>query len=88
MHSKINQKRWETKIDEYLDAVLEAVELPACIADLDPSLADVDRDALSHLRILSKKISKKIENAEEGRAGVCEDAFQKWPCFVLLRSYL
>ena len=32
-----------------LDAVLEAVELPAGVADLDPGLADVDADDLSHL---------------------------------------
>lgn len=30
-----------------LDAVLQAVELPACIADLSSGLADVDRDTLS-----------------------------------------
>jgi hypothetical protein len=29
--------------------VLEAVELPAGVADLDPGLADVDADDLSHL---------------------------------------
>jgi hypothetical protein len=32
-----------------LDAVLEAVELPAGVADLDPGLADVDADDLPHL---------------------------------------
>ncbi len=31
----------------HLDAVLEAVELPAGVTDLDPGLADVDRDALT-----------------------------------------
>lgn len=31
-----------------LDAVLEAVELPAGVADLDPGLADVDAYDLSH----------------------------------------
>ena len=30
-----------------LDAVLEAVELPAGVTNLDPGLADVDRDALT-----------------------------------------
>ena len=34
-----------------LDAVLEAVELPAGVADLDPGLADVDADDLSHLAL-------------------------------------
>jgi hypothetical protein len=32
-----------------LDAVLEAVELPARVADLDAGLPDVDRDAFPHL---------------------------------------
>jgi hypothetical protein len=31
-----------------LDAVLEAVELPAGVADLDPGLPDVDADDLPH----------------------------------------
>ena len=30
------------------DAVLEAVELPAGVADLDPGLADVDAETLPH----------------------------------------
>ena len=30
-----------------LDAVLEAVELPASVSNLDPGLADVDRDAFT-----------------------------------------
>jgi hypothetical protein len=32
-----------------LDAVLEAVQLPASITSLDTSLADVDRKALTHV---------------------------------------
>jgi hypothetical protein len=32
-----------------LDAVLEAVELPASIADLNASLADVDGDYFTHV---------------------------------------
>jgi len=31
-----------------LDAVLEAVELPACITDLDTSLSAVHRDDFAH----------------------------------------
>lgn len=31
-----------------LDAVLQAVELPAGVADLDTGLTDVDRDDLTH----------------------------------------
>jgi len=34
--------------DRYLNAMLEAVELPARVSDLDTGLADVDRDALPH----------------------------------------
>jgi hypothetical protein len=33
-----------------LNAVLEAIELPASISDLDTGLTNVDRDALSHFR--------------------------------------
>jgi len=32
----------------WLDAVLEAVQLPACVTDLDTGLANVDGDTLSH----------------------------------------
>ena len=32
-----------------LDAVLEAVQLPAGVTDLDTSLTDVDRDGLTHV---------------------------------------
>lgn len=38
----------ELLIIAYLDAMFEAVELPAGIADLNPCLADVDGKALSH----------------------------------------
>lgn len=34
--------------EHYLNAMLEAVEFPAGIADLDTGLADVDWNALSH----------------------------------------
>lgn len=37
-----------------LDAVLKTVQLPAGIADLDTGLADVDRDALTHVDVASK----------------------------------
>ena len=40
----------ELEIEIYLDSMLEAVELPAGVADLDTGLSDVDRNALSHLR--------------------------------------
>lgn len=50
---KEKKKLKETKLEmsgmQYLDAMLETIKLPAGIADLDPSLADVDRDTLSHL---------------------------------------
>ena len=35
-----------------LDAVLKAVELPTGITHLDPGLADVDGNTLSHLRFV------------------------------------
>lgn len=35
-----------------LDPVLEAVEFPARVTDLDPGLADVDAYDLPHLRLL------------------------------------
>jgi hypothetical protein len=38
------------RLSTYLNTVLEAVQLPTCISDLDTGLADVDRDALSHGR--------------------------------------
>jgi hypothetical protein len=36
------------RTDGYLNAMLEAVQLPARVSDLDTGLADVDRDALPH----------------------------------------
>lgn len=39
----------EARASTYLDAMLEAVELPARVADLDSGLANVDADALTHL---------------------------------------
>lgn len=36
------------RADPYLNAMLEAVKLPARVPDLDTGLADVDRDALPH----------------------------------------
>lgn len=53
--------------------MLEAVELPAGIADLDTGLADVDRDALSHI---SKMSFRKIRRVSEENAGA---AFIKTP---------
>ena len=46
-----------------LDAVLETVELPAGVANLDPGLADVDTDALTLNRISSSS------GREAGRQG-------------------
>ena len=36
------------RTDRYLNAMLEAVKLPARVSDLDTGLADVDRDAFPH----------------------------------------
>ena len=38
----------EEEKDTCLDAMFETVELPAGVANLNSSLANVDRDALSH----------------------------------------
>nr|CAB3498375.1 unnamed protein product [Digitaria exilis] len=42
------RKRKDKWTGLYLNAMLEAVELPARVSDLDTGLADVDRDALPH----------------------------------------
>ncbi|EFJ17551.1 hypothetical protein SELMODRAFT_420969 [Selaginella moellendorffii] len=49
--SRLRFAEWQSSFwfVSHLDAVLQAVELPAGVADLDPGLTDVDRDALSHL---------------------------------------
>ena len=61
---------------DYLNAMLEAIELPARISDLNASLANVDGNALSHyLRDENgrkKKKKKKKENNAE--VSVYEDA--------------
>mgnify|MGYP004721907797 CR=1 FL=1 len=44
-----------------LNAVFEAVEFPASIADLNASLSDVNRNALSHFGILKQQRSEKAE---------------------------
>ena len=63
--------------------MLEAVELPASVSDLDTGLTDVDRDTLSHFR--SKKLDEETKerlggfenpnNGERERIGVYQDAF-------------
>lgn len=67
--------RWKT----YPDAVLETVELPASISDLDTSLTNVDWNALSHFGRLKKRICNKRRRErreeEEMKKGVYEDAF-------------
>jgi hypothetical protein len=55
----------------HLDAVLEAVELPARVADLDAGLADVDRDALPHpLRFLVPRTRLRISRRGRGAGGL------------------
>ena len=49
--------RWHLTV--WLDAVLQAVQFPACIADLHTSLPDVNRDALT----LQKKEKKEMKKA-------------------------
>lgn len=48
--------------------MLKAVKLPARISDLNTSLTDVDRDALSHFRSTKQRKQIKDED-EEGRKG-------------------
>lgn len=68
--------RWRNRADmekrEYLNAMLEAVKLPARISDLNTGLTDVNRDALSHLRRLGVGCSdgegRLKEKTEEERA--------------------
>lgn len=67
--------------EEYLNAVLEAVKFPARIADLNASLADVDRDALSHFRWKKLKgIDEKLERMRE--KCVYQDASRLRQCGV------
>jgi hypothetical protein len=49
--------------------VLEAVELPAGVADLDPGLADVDADDLSHLARPSSFLSSRRGFSFLGQGG-------------------
>jgi len=50
-----------------LNAVLEAVKLPACIADLDTRLSDVDGNDFTHIdKIRSREIWN--EKGLKGRA--------------------
>lgn len=55
------EKALETLICCYLNAVLEAVEFPAGISDLDTGLTDVDWNALSHFLGKIKRTSKTLE---------------------------
>ena len=53
--------------EEYLDAMLKTVKLPASISDLNTGLTNVDRNALSHFRFegnsTTKKLKKKLTEA-------------------------
>lgn len=51
----------ELKKDKYLDAMLETVKLPAGIADLNTSLTNVNRNALSHFRRLISQSREKTQ---------------------------
>lgn len=55
-----------------LDAVLEAVQLPAGIADLDPGLANVNADYLSH-----RSSSRETLAAGSGSGGRREQAEER-----------
>jgi hypothetical protein len=55
------------QLSTYLNTVLEAVQLPACISDLDTGLTDVDRDALSHGRYFPGASQTVLEEGERGK---------------------
>jgi len=63
-----DMKPIDRSIERYLDAVLQAVEFPAGISDLNTSLTNVDRNALSHFRWLrdERKQQKQIRWKKEG----------------------
>lgn len=60
--------------------MFEAVEFPACIADLDTGLANVNRNALSHLRTFQMREeywkTLGLGEEEEYWSGVYQDAFE------------
>jgi hypothetical protein len=39
--------------------MLQAIELPASVADLDAGLSNVDRDALTHVSCLEEVVERK-----------------------------
>jgi hypothetical protein len=49
----------------YLNTVLETIQLPACISDLNAGLTDMDRDALSHCRCFLQTPSKALTREQE-----------------------
>lgn len=51
-----------------LDAMLKAVKLPASIPDLDPGLADVNRDALPHSSASSPSFTKQANTSESSKS--------------------
>ena len=54
------QREREREMNVYLNAMLEAVKFPAGIANLNSGLANVDRNALSHLRRI--EINEQLRN--------------------------
>lgn len=61
---KKERKRW---LVCYLNAMFEAIKLPASISDLDSGLTDMDRNALSHFRRRWKKRISKWKGLKDGR---------------------
>ena len=69
--------------DRYLNAMLEAVELPARVSDLDTGLADVDRDALPH-GVVGRVERRRVWEMGEGRFESRREASTKTPVSAVL----
>ena len=70
--------------DCYLNAILEAVELPARVSDLDTDLADVDRDALPHGVVGRVERRRLWEMGEGGSFESRREASTKTPVSAVL----
>ena len=70
-------------MDRYLNAMLEAVELPARVSDLDTGLAVVDRDALPH-GVVGRVERRRVWEMGEGRFESRREASTKTPVSAVL----
>jgi hypothetical protein len=63
--SLLDHKNNASDSGTYLNTVLETIQLPACISDLNAGLTDMDRDALSHCRCFLQTPSKALTIEQE-----------------------